>query len=152
VLGTDILGLITLSSRLPRNGTVTVSPLSMTFSVQTADGNPVTFTDSQGSPYLDVLTLTTTTHRGVISAFSFDTSSSKVTSGSVQASTATNEADFSWGGPATSIFASADAGSLTKEHLGLGAPEIDPASAGAALTLLAGLLAMVCGRRHPPAA
>jgi hypothetical protein len=143
-LGTDITGVITLAQPLPVDGKVTVTALSTDFRVPTATGFYELTTN--GTDFGATSTFTLMTLNGMISSFSFvDRSQGVDRFQLLRADAASNDASFElFAAPLGGVSASASAGSI---NLGRGAPEIDPAGAGAALTLLAGMLAMMRGRR-----
>jgi hypothetical protein len=144
LLGTDIIGVITLAQPLPQTGEVTVTPVSMSFNVQSAPCCYQFTTDASTAkePLGSVSSFTAVTQNGAITGFNFQTGyPARVTDESMQASSG-YRATFELASPSGLVLASAVDGG----RFGQGAPEIDPAGAAAALTLLAAMLTMIRGR------
>jgi len=138
-VGGEITGIITLSQELPQSGTVTVTPLTVDFSL----GGGYGFAGIAGPPYAS--TYTFTTQDGKLTAFSFDQTDPI---DSLQADSATNEVTFDVKSPFSPTLHMDGEGTAGSFYGGLlGAPEIDPSGAGSALTLMAGILALLRGRR-----
>ena len=175
-LGLDIYGIITLSAPLPANGTVSVTPNSVAFGITGGFGivfespalpvGPMTFTTTNGAVTgFDFNLSTPPSPYGIYSASGSSSTDTKIESdgGGFEASAASG----SWYQPTPlppgygcihatdtaceAINSSAPSNpSFTYQFYqppSTAVPEIGSAGAGGALTLLAGMIAVVRGRK-----
>lgn len=157
LVGTQITGVITLAAPLPANGTTTVTPISMSFTIQSADGCCYSFVTDASTSEAEVgnngsiSTLTATTDNGVIISFSFESGwPNRLTSEIVQAGSGT--VAFSMGSPAGAVNVIASEGTLVDPPSEAPSTETaTPATGGSGSLDVVTLLLLACalyGRLH----